>query len=107
MHTVFTCRNYQKTMVIFFLSTFSIIGLPQMSVPQMMPPETVDYVDVARYTGLWYQIASYFNPNIGNLAGVTAEYTINQDGTVKVVNKGFVGELRRYPGHDRRDCPGC
>lgn len=97
MHTVFTFRNYQKTMVVFFLSAFSIIGLPQMSFPQMMPPETVGYVDVSRYTGLWYQIASYFNPNIGDLAGVTAEYTINQDGTVKVVNKGFVGDLDGTP----------
>ena len=97
MHTVFTFRNYQKTMVVFFLTAFSIIGLPQMSFPQMMPPETVEYVDVARYAGLWYQIASYFNPNIGNLAGVTAEYTINQDGTVKVVNKGFVGDLDGTP----------
>lgn len=97
MHTVFTFRNYQKTMVVFFLSAFSIIGLPQMSFPQMMPPETVDYVHVSRYTGLWYQIASYFNPNIGDLAGVTAEYTINQDGTVKVVNKGFVGDLDGTP----------
>jgi hypothetical protein len=39
-------------MVVFFLSAFSIIGLPQMSFPQMMPPETVDFVDVERFTGL-------------------------------------------------------
>lgn len=61
------------------------------------PVETVKHVDVARYTGLWYQIASYFNRNIGILAGVTAEYTINQDGTVKVVNKGIIGDLDGTP----------
>jgi len=72
-------------------------GAIQSCATRFKPVETVDYVDVERYTGLWYQIASYFNPNIGNLAGVTAEYTINQDGTVKVVNKGFVGGLAGTP----------
>ena len=72
-----------------------IVLTPQFDL--MSPPKTVEYVDVARYTGLWYQIASYIIPNIGDLAGVTAEYTINQDGTVKVVNKGFVGDLDGTP----------
>jgi len=57
------------------------------------PVKTVKYVDVERYTGVWYQIASYISPFIGFLAGVTAEYTINQDGTVKVINTGFAGGL--------------
>ena len=61
------------------------------------PVKTVKYVDVLRYTGLWYQIASYINPFIGDLAGVTAEYTINPDGTVKVVNKGIFGGLDGIP----------
>lgn len=62
------------------------------------PVETVKYVDVVRYTGLWYQIASYPLPFLRNLAGITAEYTLNQDGTVKVVNRGFSGGLDGTPG---------
>ena len=98
MHnTILKTRNYKKILAFFFIAGFFIIGHPQLSFPQMSPPETVDYVDVDRYTGLWYQIASYINPNIGDLAAVTAEYTINQDGTVKVVNKGLVGGLDGNP----------
>ena len=92
MYSISKLPKNNKTIISLFIALFFIIGCPQM-----MPPETVDFVDVERYTGLWYQIASYFNPNIGDLAGVTAEYTLNQDGTVKVVNKGFVGSLDGNP----------
>jgi apolipoprotein D and lipocalin family protein len=64
---------------------------------QFMPVSTVKSVDVERYTGVWYQIASYISPFIGVLAGVTAEYTINPDGTVKVVNTGIIGGLDGTP----------
>jgi apolipoprotein D and lipocalin family protein len=92
MKSVFKFFKYHKAMVFIFISALFITGCPQMR-----PPETVDYVNVCRYTGLWYQIASYINPNIGDLAGVTAEYSINQDCTVKVVNKGFVGGIDGTP----------
>ena len=72
-------------------------GAIQSCAAQFTPVETVDYVDVAQYLGLWYQIASYIDPRIGDLAGVTAEYSPNQDGTVKVVNKGLIGGLAGIP----------
>jgi len=55
--------------------------------------ETVSYVDIQRYMGLWYQIAA--NPAFFNegLVGVTAEYSLNDDGSVKVINTGYVGSL--------------
>lgn len=55
--------------------------------------ETVPYVDIQRYQGLWYQISA--NPAFFNqgLVGVTAEYSLNEDGSVKVVNKGFMSTL--------------
>lgn len=59
--------------------------------------QTVDYVDVAQYLGLWYQIAAYIDPRIGDLAGVTAEYSLNPDGTVKVLNTGIIGGLDGTP----------
>jgi apolipoprotein D and lipocalin family protein len=61
------------------------------------PVKTVKFVDVAQYLGLWYQIASYISPFIGELAAVTAEYSLNPDGTVKVVNKGISGGLDGTP----------
>ena len=92
MYAISKLPKHNKTILSLFIALFFIIGCPQMR-----PPETVDYVNVCRYSGLWYQIASYFNPNIGDLAGVTAEYSLNQDCTVKVVNKGFVGGLDGTP----------
>lgn len=92
MKTLFKFPKQHKAALFIFIVAVAITGCPQMR-----PPATVDYVNVCRYTGLWYQIASYFNPTIGDLAGVTAEYTINQDCTVKVVNKGFVGGLDGTP----------
>ncbi len=55
--------------------------------------ETVSFVDIPRYMGLWYQISA--NPAFFNegLVGVTAEYSLNDDGTVKVVNRGFENSL--------------
>lgn len=91
MNIVFI-RKYPKAVFFIFVAAVSIIGCPQM-----IPPETVDFVDLERYTGLWYQIARYFNPAEGDLAGVTAEYTLNADGTVKVVNSGLVGDLDGTP----------
>jgi len=57
------------------------------------PPATVAFVDIARYAGLWYEIASnpvFFNED---LVGVTAEYGLRDDGTVSVLNRGFEGSL--------------
>jgi len=57
------------------------------------PPETVAQVDLNRYAGLWYQVAGYpFGPT-DDLVGITAEYTALEDGTVKVVNRGFVRDF--------------
>jgi len=72
-------------------------GAIQSCASWFKPVKTVKYVDVVRYTGLWYQIASYISPFIGELAGVTAEYSLNPDGTVKVVNKGIIGGLDGIP----------
>jgi apolipoprotein D and lipocalin family protein len=55
--------------------------------------ETVAKVDIDRYVGLWHEIASnpvFFNQD---LVGVTAEYSLNDDGSVKVVNTGYKGSL--------------
>lgn len=57
------------------------------------PPETVPYVDVERYLGKWYEIAKYPVFFERGLVGVTAEYSLRDDGKVRVVNKGFRGSF--------------
>ena len=92
MYSRFKSLKGNKTLLSLFMVIFFIVGCPQM-----MPPETVDYVDVERFTGVWYQIARYFNPAEGELAAVTAEYSLNDDGTLGVLNRGLVGGLDGDP----------
>ena len=51
--------------------------------------KTVDSVDVERYMGLWYQLAAYETSFNQGLVAVTAEYTLLDDGTVQVFNRGY------------------
>lgn len=49
--------------------------------------KTVPSVDLKRYTGKWYEIAKFPNRFQKNCVGnVTAEYAVNDDGTIQVTN---------------------
>ena len=48
----------------------------------------VPRVDLARYAGTWYEIARFPHSFEKGLVCVTADYTLNRDGTIKVVNRG-------------------
>jgi apolipoprotein D and lipocalin family protein len=55
-------------------------------------PEGVQPVggfDASRYMGRWYEIARLPNRFESGLEQVTATYSLQADGTVKVVNRGF------------------
>lgn len=45
--------------------------------------------DLDRYLGTWYEIARFDYRFERNLNNTTANYTRNEDGTVKVINRGF------------------
>ena len=57
------------------------------------PPDTVTFVDVQRYVGTWYEISRYPQFFERGLVGVTAEYALQDDGTVSVTNRGHKGSL--------------
>ena len=57
------------------------------------PPDTVPFVDVQRYVGTWYELARYPQFFEKGLVGVTAEYALQDDGTVSVTNRGHKGAL--------------
>ena len=58
------------------------------------PPQTVDEVDLERYMGVWYEIARFPVFFQRGLVGVTAEYTLESEGKVRVVNRGFRNTLQ-------------
>ena len=59
-----------------------------MALADSPPPlQTVPHVDLARYTGHWYEIARY--PNWfehGCASNATASYTVLADGKIEVIN---------------------
>jgi apolipoprotein D and lipocalin family protein len=65
-----------------FAATFMLAGCGASGPP--LP--TVEYVDLARYAGRWYEIARYPNSFERNCAGVTADYTPLPNGEIEVLN---------------------
>ena len=62
-----------------------------------VPLATAMQVDLNRYQGLWYEIARFPVSFEEGCVGVTAEYTLNPNGTVKVVNTCREGTLSAPP----------
>ncbi len=50
-------------------------------------------VDLARYTGVWYEVARLNHSFERNLVGVTATYSILPNGKIRVLNQGFAYNL--------------
>jgi len=63
-----------------FMITISIFA-------QNNPPKTVDYVDLKKYVGLWYEIAKIPNSFQDHcVKGTTAKYTLKDNGEISVLN---------------------
>ena len=67
----------------------SCTGLPEGVTP-------VDDFDVNRYLGTWYEIARLDHSFERGLDQVTAEYTLREDGSLRVVNRGYSAEKSEW-----------
>jgi apolipoprotein D and lipocalin family protein len=69
--------------IIFYIIIISAVIMAQKG----NQPQTVNSVDLKKYTGLWYEIAKIPN-NFQDqcTGGTTAEYSLEEDGKIKVVN---------------------
>ncbi len=76
-----------KKHVTTWLIIFSIFLLITPTATKSQPLETVPYVDLERYSGLWYEIASYPQRFQRGCHRTTAEYTLSDRGHVVVVNR--------------------
>ena len=69
---------------------------------QHPPLPTVDYVDLDRYLGTWYEIARYPAPFQEGCVATSATYSLREDGDIRVLNRCRVdtldGELRVAEG---------
>lgn len=57
------------------------------------PLAVVDGVDLGRYTGRWYEVARYPNSFERGCVGVTADYSLREDGRINVLNTCIEGDL--------------
>lgn len=60
--------------------------------------KTVDHVDIKRYMGKWHEIASFPARFQRNCRCTTAEYTLNDDGTVTVDNRCYNAKKEKWEG---------
>jgi apolipoprotein D and lipocalin family protein len=69
---------------------------------QQKPLQVVPHVDLNRYLGTWYEIATIPQHFQKDCVGVTATYTLRDDGTIEVLNKcrkkTLDGELKTAKG---------
>lgn len=72
----------RKILLFLFIFIYGCAGIPDNVEP-------VKGFDLNRYLGKWYEIARLDHSFERGLTKVTAEYTLNDDGSIKVVNKGF------------------
>ena len=65
-------------------------------------PQPAKSVELNRYLGRWYELARYEAPFQKNCEAVTADYSLNDDGTIKVLNNcrqdAVDGKLRTATG---------
>lgn len=67
-------------------TTTERLGLP--------PLETVPQVDLSRYVGTWYEIASFPQRFQKGCTGTTANYTLQENGEIRVFNRCRKGSLQ-------------
>jgi lipocalin len=59
----------------------------------MIDKNVVKELNIERYLGKWYEIARFDHRFERGLVGVTANYSLRDDGKIKVVNSGYKDSL--------------
>ena len=59
----------------------------------MIDKTVVKELDIQQYLGTWYEIARYDHSFERGLVGVTAKYSMRDDGKIKVLNSGYKNGL--------------
>jgi apolipoprotein D and lipocalin family protein len=72
--------------IVVLFSVLLVFGLARLD-SESKPLEVVPYVDLDRYIGTWYEIATIPQRFQKDCVAVTATYTLRDDGTISVVNK--------------------
>ena len=92
----------KNNLYIFLLALLFLSSCIYMGRNTMKPLETVDFVNLNKYAGQWYEIARYKHRFQEGCFGSKATYSLRDDGKINVLNecydKSFSGELRKAKG---------
>lgn len=75
------------------LSSLAASGCEKWADGGQFDNTTVSSLDLNRYLGQWYEIARYNHYFERGLVGCTAQYSLRDDGLIKVLNSGYKGSL--------------
>lgn len=93
-----TTMKYAFILIGMIFSLFATTGLAK----DQPPLEVVDSVDLKRYIGKWYEIASYPAWFQKGCTASTAEYSMLPDGKIRVINScrkdSLDGKLKQSEG---------
>ncbi|MES2516274.1 MAG: lipocalin family protein [Bacteroidota bacterium] len=82
-------RTIKLVLYILFVAAGSFLLLSIVKAPDDRDIVVVKPFDLQKYLGKWYEIARLDYKYEKNLDNVTATYSLKEDGTVKVDNKGY------------------
>lgn len=86
-------RNDKKALLFCgFVSALFACSTRQVAADRP-PLRTVPYVDLKKYLGTWYEIASFPQSFQKNCTGTTATYLLRTDGEIDVINHCKKGSL--------------
>jgi len=78
----------------FLFMLLAILGLTSCGqTKQKLNMETVKTLDLNRYLGSWYEIARFDHSFERGLVGTKANYSLQPNGMIKVVNSGYKNTL--------------
>ncbi|MGB5161917.1 MAG: lipocalin family protein [Thermoanaerobaculia bacterium] len=78
-------KDWSAALLMFSVAVAAAAKAPPLGV--------VEEVDLDRYLGTWFEIASYPAWFAKNCTGVTAEYSLREGGGISVVNRCYKGAL--------------
>lgn len=82
-----TRRRHRRTGALAALSLATLLpGTVPAAAESPAPLQTVVEVDLDRYLGTWHEVARYPNRFQRNCEHATAEYSLRDDGRIRVVN---------------------
>lgn len=90
-------RRLKRSSLLHTLAALLLAGT--LAACSSSPPDgltAVENFDINRYTGRWYEIARLDHRFERGLSDVTAEYALQDDNSVSVLNRGYDGETQQW-----------